>query len=216
MRMSKQSEVFLYFMNYVQKLRRRHGNVVKSGDINTLGSTVQAMLETGYGQHVMYNNWYGIKCTSYWVSHGNKCFDAHTKEDTKDGLVDVVAGFRAYDSISHCLLDYHRIVTELSYYTEAATNHDCVWNYFQGLDGTWATDRKYYEKLVHVTLHCCQFNSVRTQLPLIDKWLGNSFTVGIERGLSERNQELIASLTEGYSDSYPELMKAISEQKEVN
>ena len=208
MRKTKQSEVFLLVYQKISELRNRVGHDSSNKDVNTLGATIQAMLETGYGQHAPYNNWYGIKCTNYWVSHGNKCFDAKTKEDTKDGLVDVVAGFRAYESLAHCLLDYHRIITELSYYDEAAHNHDCVWNYYQGLDGVWATDRRYYDKLVQLTLHCCNFVDMRRRIPLIDKWLGNSFTVGVERGLSQRNQDIIKEYAIQYRSDFPKLYEA--------
>ena len=121
--------------------------------IHSFGATVHTYLETGGYDHIIGNNFAGIKCTKGWldktisISNG-KCVNAATQEYIS-GKTRVIDGeFRAYDDINHFLLDYSRLI--YFYYPVVKDSYDCLWGYFAGLHGKWATDPRYFYKLVDV------------------------------------------------------------------
>ena len=135
------------------KEKNLQGLFWKRVQLHPFGATVHTYLETGGYKHYIGNNLAGIKCTKGWlkrsisISNG-KCVSAKTKEYI-DGSAKYIDGhFRAYDDIGHFFLDYSRLI--YSYYPVAKANYDCLWGYFAGLHGKWATDPQYFFKLVDV------------------------------------------------------------------
>jgi len=122
--------------------------------LNPLGVTVQCRHETGnFRSQSMLTHWNlaGIKCTRGWVSRGGKCFSSRTWEEKAGQRVDLVAGFRSYSGVDEFLRDYAQIIA--ASYPVSAASPDCVWLFYAGLHGRWATDSSYFRALVALTTH---------------------------------------------------------------
>lgn len=120
--------------------------------VNALGATVQMAHETGwFRSKPMMAHWNlgGIKCTRSWRNKGGACFDAKTWEESGGVRQDLVLGFRSYPSLSAFLDDYERLIR--AYYPLSDRSIDCVWLYYAGLHGKWATDSAYFKRLVAMT-----------------------------------------------------------------
>ena len=109
----------------------------------------QGGLETGWNITPVGNNLFGIKADSSWTG---KTVTVETWEDYGDGPVQVMATFRAYDSISDSVLDRCKFLQENSNYVNAgvfsATSPE---EQCQALkDAGYATDPDYVSKLVGI------------------------------------------------------------------
>ena len=109
----------------------------------------QGGLETGWNVTPVGNNLFGIKADSSWTG---KTVTVETWEDYGNGPVQVMATFRAYDSISDSVLDRCKFLQENSNYVNAgvfsATSPE---EQCQALkDAGYATDPDYVSKLVGI------------------------------------------------------------------
>ena len=101
----------------------------------------QAALETGWGQSVKGNNYFGIKGQG-------QSFATHEFVDGK--RIDLVDSFRAYESMSDSFADYGRFLTTNPRY-KAAFLTDTPAAFAQALQAAgYATDPKYASKLINI------------------------------------------------------------------
>ena len=69
----------------------------------------QAILETGWGQHRIGNNIFGIKAGSNWTGKVQNC---RTSEQNSDGsYYTVYSDFRDYDSVEDSIIDHAELLT---------------------------------------------------------------------------------------------------------
>lgn len=109
----------------------------------------QAALETGWGQHIVGNNMFGIKAkgkpNAYW--HGDKV-TAGTTEEVNGVPVSITSNFRKYDTVSDSIRDHNLLLTKNSRYAEviAAKTPEEQCRALQSAD--YATDSSYAQKLI--------------------------------------------------------------------
>jgi len=166
-----------FFYDYVKDINGTAKTEEKQ--INVYGFCCQISLETAYLEKYRHFNLAGIKCTKSWVNRGGECFNAKTPEDFGKGFVNTTGCFRKYNDSDHFLNDYSRLIH--SYYPVSSSNPDCVYGYFAGLHGKWATDRNYFKKL-------CQIAKFLGPHLLGSEWkskLTTSFNVALQRNLLE-------------------------------
>ena len=89
-----------------------------------------------------------------------------------------VAGFRSYPSADAFFEDYARLIG--AYYPLSAKSDDCVWLFFVGLQGKWATDSNYFKALVRMA---CR---IAPGLGITKAQLEQSLRVAFERGWPEK------------------------------
>ena len=109
----------------------------------------QGGLETGWNITPVGNNLFGIKADSSWTG---KTVTVETWEDYGNGPVQVMATFRAYDSIHDSIIDRCKFLQENSNYVNAgvfsATSPE---EQCQALKNAgYATDPDYVSKLVGI------------------------------------------------------------------
>ncbi|MEK8126292.1 glycoside hydrolase family 73 protein [Paenibacillus filicis] len=108
----------------------------------------QAALESGYGQYVKGNNLFGIK------GHGSSTDALHpTSEYVNGRWVQVVAGFRVYDSWSDSIYDHSRFLLDnpryaLAGFFDAARQLDYAGAARALQKAGYATDPQYANKLI--------------------------------------------------------------------
>ena len=114
--------------------------------INRLGFTAQSALETGYWTSYLWthaNNGAGIKAHGDW--HGDiLVIESPEYIDGKNTIK--TSTFRKYASIGLFIDDYEKKIRKG--YPRSVKNADNIWGYFAGLEGKWATDPRYFGKLV--------------------------------------------------------------------
>ena len=165
-------------------------NIARRYDINALGCTAQAALETGWFSAPLMlssHNYWGIKCTPRWRRLGGRCFNANTWEEKNDVVLKVKgSGFALFDSDNEALTEYSSLIRRL--YRLSYDSRNCVWLYIAGLSWKrkWASDRKYIEKLAHVAF------DVAKKIGISKNHLNNSLTYAIENGLIGGNLEIIS------------------------
>lgn len=122
----------------------------KQKSINAFGATVQSALETGHWTSPLWRNTYngaGIKADAQWRK--TKSYVEFVSPESKDGIYfKKVSYFKKYETPVVFLVDYAQKIKR-DYPQCAADN---FFGYFAGLYrgrlGKWATDHKYFEKLV--------------------------------------------------------------------
>jgi hypothetical protein len=122
----------------------------KQKGINAFGATVQSVIETGYWTSPLWRNTYngaGIKADAQWRK--TKSYVEFVSPESKDGIYfKKVSYFKKYETPVVFLVDYAQKIKR-DYPQCAADN---FFGYFAGLYkgrlGKWATDHKYFEKLV--------------------------------------------------------------------
>lgn len=163
------------------EIERLNGTSAVRTPVNVLGAVAQFAHETGnFSSRAMMENWNlaGIKCTKSWVKGGGACFSAKTWEERGGEVAHEVAGFRSYKNFEHFMYDYSRLIG--SYYPLSAKSVDCVWLFFAGLHGKWATDSNYFRALVRMA---CR---LAPHLGVSRADLENSLHVAFERGWPEK------------------------------
>lgn len=111
----------------------------------------QAALETGWGNHIVGNNLYGIKATGqpnqYW---DGSYVTAGTSEYANGGYNPQSSNFRAYKTISDSIRDHSLLINTLDRYKpvrEATTPEDQA----RALQNAgYATDPSYAAKLISI------------------------------------------------------------------
>lgn len=121
--------------------------------INAFAATVQSAVETGHWKSYLWINAYngaGIKAQASWRSSGRPYIKVSSPESVGGKYIMRESYFRFYSSSEEFLEDYRLKI--LQDYPRSASSADNMWGYFAGLYhgrlGSWATDHRYYEKLV--------------------------------------------------------------------
>ena len=118
--------------------------------INAFAATVQSAIETGHWTSPLWRNTFngaGLKAPPSW--RASKPYVEFVSPESKDGVYYKKSSFfRKYESPQAFLKDYAvKIKQDYPHCTP-----DNTWGYFAGLYrgrlGKWATDHKYFEKLV--------------------------------------------------------------------
>ena len=122
--------------------------------VNAFGATVHCAHETGNWQSRLWTegmNGAGIKANKAWIALGMPYIETFSGEDIGGKNVAVRSSFRKYSSVDKFLRDYARKVRDD--YPVSARYYKNIWGYISGLylgrNGRWATDRRYFEKLVN-------------------------------------------------------------------
>ncbi len=120
-------------------------------------ATVQSAHETADWTSELWvkaHNGAGIKADKAWRAARKPVYNKSSAEHVGGRTVNRVSAFRKYPSTKAFLRDYAKKIRED--YPHSAKQKDNVWLYFAGLyrgrRGKWATDRRYYEKLVAKTV----------------------------------------------------------------
>lgn len=109
----------------------------------------QAALETGWGQHIVGNNMFGIKAqgdpTPYW--HGEKVA-AGTTEVLNGQTVHITSNFRKYATVSDSISDHNLLLINNSHYANvlSAKTPEEQCRALQSAD--YATGSSYAQKLI--------------------------------------------------------------------
>ncbi len=128
----------------------------------------QAALETGWGQHAPKHadgtdshNYFGIKAGADWDGESI----ARSTLEFRDGVAQrETHRFRSYPSLSAAFADYADLIGNNPRYTGALNQADDVAAFARGLvDGGYATDPRYAEKLEAVT-HSSHFEDAIRRL----------------------------------------------------
>lgn len=115
----------------------------------------QSALETGYGASDLMtkaNAFFGIKAGGSWTG---KTFSANTKEVYNGVEHNIVANFRAYDSLADSVADYYDLIINNSRYSNALSTYPgdiktaeetllAIWH------GGYATDELYDTKVMPI------------------------------------------------------------------
>lgn len=122
----------------------------KQQGINAFAVTCQSAIETGHWTSPLWRNTFngaGLKAPPSW--RASKPYVEFVSPESKDGVYFKKSSyFRKYESPQSFLADYAvKIKQDYPHCTP-----DNTWGYFSGLYrgrlGKWATDHKYFEKLV--------------------------------------------------------------------
>ena len=121
--------------------------------INAFATTIQSAVETGHWSSYLWVNAYngaGIKAQASWRSSGRPYIRVSSPESVGGKYIMRESFFRFYSSPEEFVRDYRlKIIQD---YPRSASSADNMWGYFAGLYhgrlGSWATDHRYYEKLV--------------------------------------------------------------------
>lgn len=101
----------------------------------------QAALETGWGRYVKGNNYFGIK---------GKGQDFATHEYVDGKKINIVAGFRAYESMEESFEDYGKFLHAQPRYTQALKTKDPKQFARELQRAGYATDPEYANKLISI------------------------------------------------------------------
>lgn len=116
----------------------------------------QAGLETGWGDHIIGNNLFGIKATESYI--GPTVSVGTTEYNNSDGY-STIATFRGYNSIGEAVYDYARNVIKSNPHMYAGVVTDNWIDSVYGL-GPYATDPNYFNLVIQVIndFNLTQFN----------------------------------------------------------
>lgn len=139
---------------------------IASGSKYVLPSVCIGMsaLETGYGSSdlmVKANAFFGIKAGGSWTG---KSFSAETKEVYNGVEHNIVANFRAYDSLADSVADYYDLIINASRYANALSTYPndiktaeetllAIWH------GGYATDELYDTKVMPIINNVLEWDS---------------------------------------------------------
>ena len=136
--------------SFVREVADIAAQVLKGSGIPVVGVVAQAVLETGWGQHVPHdglgrssNNFFGIKATGWSGPEVN----VPTREHLFGQWVEKADAFRAYESIAEGIADLRDLLTGNARYEGADTAQDAG-EYADVLsEGGYATDPAYARKI---------------------------------------------------------------------
>ena len=136
--------------SFVSEVADIAARVLKGSGIPVVGVVAQAVLETGWGQHVPHNeqgqssnNLFGIKATGW---NGPEV-TVPTREHVFGQWIEKADAFRAYESIADSIADLRDLLTGNDRYEGASTAQD-VGEFADVLsEGGYATDPAYAQKL---------------------------------------------------------------------
>ena len=98
------------YLPYAIEAGKRYG-------INPIACLAQAAVETGWGEKAPGNNFFGIKANASWQGKVQEFLT--TEEDAYGNRTQQVLKFRAYDSIKESFMDYGKLISSLSRYSQA-------------------------------------------------------------------------------------------------
>lgn len=98
------------YLPYAIEAGKRYG-------INPIACLAQAAVETGWGEKAPGNNFFGIKANSSWTGKVQEFLT--TEEDIYGNKTQQVLKFRAYNSIKESFMDYGKLISSLSRYSQA-------------------------------------------------------------------------------------------------
>jgi hypothetical protein len=108
-------------------------------------AAAQAAQETGYGQHVEGNNYFGIKAGDSWDGERQ---DVRTWEEINGRRVDITDSFRVYDNPEDSLRDWAEMVSRnFPDVMSASTFEEAAQGLNNGRYGSYATDSGYVSNL---------------------------------------------------------------------
>ena len=127
-------------------------NARRGNPIFTSVAIAQAILETGWGKSSLMmkaNAIYGIKATTNW---NGKVYNSKTNEVYDGKVYNIVACFRAYNSLEESIADYFNLICS-NYRKALATNsaYDCITAI---KNGGYATDPQYVAKVMSIINTC--------------------------------------------------------------
>lgn len=98
------------YLPYAIEAGKRYG-------INPIACLAQAAVETAWGEKAPGNNFFGIKANASWQGKTQEFLT--TEEDAYGNKTQQVLKFRAYDSIKESFMDYGKLISSLSRYSQA-------------------------------------------------------------------------------------------------
>lgn len=142
--------LFYCTVAYAMTIYEFYSIAQKQRGINAFGATVQSVVETGYWTSPLWRNTYngaGIKADVNWRK--TKPYVEFESPESKNGkYFKKISYFKKYETPTVFLVDYTQKIKR-DYPKCTADN---FFGYFAGLYrgrlGKWATDHKYFEKLV--------------------------------------------------------------------
>ena len=133
------------FFKKVYSIARKNG----ATDAQAKLAAVQASLETGYGEKVKGQNFFGIKAGKSWTG---PTVDFKTTEYLGKGKESVVGKFRKYDSLEESIQDYIEFMpTRYPSAWEANTIEEAAKELKNGKFGAYASDPKYASKVTSIS-----------------------------------------------------------------
>jgi hypothetical protein len=145
-------------------------------------AAAQASQETGYGQHVVGNNYFGIKAPTNAVD----AINAQTQESINGQMVNTNASFRSFKSLEDAVAGYMAtMATNFPDAWNAPTFSEAVQGLKNGILGRYATDPKYEAKVTKIASKYgdeAQANSVSQdplQSALSQPYEANGLTNGV-------------------------------------
>ena len=140
---------------FVKRVAPHAADAARRLGVSPRALVAQAALETGWGKHVMRDefgasthNYFGIKAGSDW---SGATVTVATTEYVDGRAVTVREPFRAYPDEAAAFEDYARLIAGSSRYARArAAGHDAA-GYAHGLSsGGYASDPHYAEKIINI------------------------------------------------------------------
>ena len=135
--------------DFVDKLMPYAVKATEGSGMNPLVLLSQAALETGWGEHVKGNNFYGIKAGGSWRGETE---DFATHEFLGGKSVSILDTFRAYPSVLESMQDYVSLIQNNERYHKAAKISWDPERYFEEIQKAgYATDPNYASKLTQIS-----------------------------------------------------------------
>lgn len=138
--------------------------------INPIACLAQAAVETGWGEKVKGNNFFGIKANASWQGKTQEFLT--TEEDAYGNRTQQVLKFRAYDSVKESFMDYGKLISSLSRYSQALMfpAYNQTSEYLQAIvSGGYATGSGYLNLIISVVASIKKYLSEATYMELQKK-----------------------------------------------
>jgi flagellum-specific peptidoglycan hydrolase FlgJ len=136
--MSKKEQFIAAITPHAQAIQQKYG--VPASIV-----IAQAALETGWGEKVKGNNYFGVKAGDSWK--GDRV-DVATHEYVNGKRVALTDSFRAYGSLKESVTNYGQMLARSARYASVVTSGGDAYDIAEGLhDAGYATDPKYADKL---------------------------------------------------------------------
>ena len=125
--------------------------------ITAYAATCQSAVETGYWQSELWRRAYngaGIKAPPEWRAAGKPYIRIASREYSNGKYITRESYFRRYGSRAAFLADYAAKIRKDYPYTYKHSDNFllCFAGLYRGRLGSWATDRKYFEKLTRMAV----------------------------------------------------------------
>lgn len=132
-----------YFKELVQAAQ---ADMAESGILASI-TIAQNILESGWGEKAVGNNYYGIKAGGSW---DGPTVDILTHEEVNGVKIAMVCKFRAYDSMIDSIRDHSRLIWNSGRYTAAIGEKDYVKAITAIREGGYATSSSYIKNVCDV------------------------------------------------------------------